>query len=109
MSVYRRHRSPNWWMRYTDVNGKFKRQSTGTSNQHDAEVMFARKLAEVNAIKAGRLAHNVAFIGESELGIGDHDQRIAQLESVLGGMRRLMATQYELLRQWVEKEAARHF
>jgi len=108
MSVYRRHRSPNWWMRYTDADGKFKRQSTGTSDKHDAEVMFARKLAEVNAIKAGRLAHNVAFIGERELGSGDQDKRIAQLESMVGSMQLLMATQYELLRQWVEKETARH-
>ncbi len=108
MSVYKRHNSPNWWIRYTDADGKFKRQSTGTTDQHEAEVIFARKMAEVNAIKTGRLADNVSFIGEREFWSGDSDERIARLESMVGDMRLLMATQYELFRQWVEKEAARN-
>ena len=109
MSVFRRHGSDNWWMRYSDADDKVKRQSTGTSDQHEAELIFARKMVEVNAIKAGRLADNVSFLGEREFGLGDHEERIARLESMLGDMRLLMATQYELLRQWVEKETAHHF
>ena len=43
-SLYRRRDSSVWWMSYRDQDGRFKQESTGRKDQHEAEKVMRKRL-----------------------------------------------------------------
>ena len=45
--LYKRRGSPNWWMRFSDENGRLRRESTGTKVKSLAKEILAKRHVQV--------------------------------------------------------------